>query len=299
MNGFDLALSISDVTSEKLASLAEAGIFDAEISLTEKAMKAFDYPKMAKIAAEIGVKFGSVHIPFVGDLRPLDPASLDRDVRLKTVDCFAELIRVAGQNGTGIAVIHPSLEPTLDAERRERIERARESFANLADVAAENGVVIAVEDLPRSCLGNCAEELDYITDADKRLRVCFDVNHLLLGTHVDFVKTLGKKIVTTHISDYDFRDERHWLPGEGKIEWQELVGLLEGVGYTGRWLYELNFSPDPKGMRRPRELQLSDIKKNYDEIMSGIKPTAFGKIDDEYCAEYCSWGKRFSEMGGR
>lgn len=287
MNGFNLGLSISEITAEKLGSLAEAGIFDAEISLPEKTMNLLDYPKMAKASAEIGVRLSSIHIPFVGDGRKLDPASLDRDVRLKTVDYFAEIIRKAGQNGTGIAVVHPSLEPTLDAERRERIERARESFANLADVAAENEVVIAIEDLPRSCLGNRAEELDYITDADERLRVCFDVNHLLLGTHVDFVKILGKKIVTTHISDYDFRDERHWLPGEGKIEWQELVGLLEGVGYTGRWLYELNFTPDPKGMKRPRPLELSDIKKNYDEIMSGKAPTAFGQLDDEYCAEHC------------
>lgn len=34
--------------------------------------------------------------------------------------------------------------------------------------------------------------------------------------------------------------ERHWLPGEGKINWKELIAALDSCGYSGVWMYEVN-----------------------------------------------------------
>ena len=43
------------------------------------------------------------------------------------------------------------------------------------------------------------------------------MNHLLGESHTDFMKALKHNIITTHLSDYDGVDERHWLPGEGIV----------------------------------------------------------------------------------
>ena len=56
------------------------------------------------------------------------------------------------------------------------------------------------------------------------------------------MKKLGKDIITLHISDYDFVDERHWLPKEGKTDWDSLIKALVECGYDGVWMYEV----DPK-----------------------------------------------------
>ena len=50
---------------------------------------------------------------------------------------------------------------------------------------------------------------------------------------------LGRRILTVHISDYDFIDERHWLPGEGKNDWNAILAALQAVGYAGPFMYEV------------------------------------------------------------
>ena len=67
----------------------------------------------------------------------------------------------------------------------------------------------------------------------------FDTNHSLREDNAHFIRALGNKIVTLHVSDYDFTDERHLLPLEGKNDWEGIFAALEEIGYAGRFLYEL------------------------------------------------------------
>ena len=74
--------------------------------------------------------------------------------------------------------------------------------------------------------------------------ICFDVNHLLGDTHEAFLNALAPHIATTHLSDYDGIDERHWLPGEGIVPWKDIfVGLMQN-GYRGPFLFELKQGED-------------------------------------------------------
>jgi len=116
----------------------------------------------------------------------------------------------------------------------------------MAEFAAQFDAYVCVEDLPRTCLGHDVKEMVELVSAHDRLRVCFDVNHLLTiygGTHLEFVKQLGDKIITTHMSDYDFIDERHYFAGEGEINWEELITAMEEADYNGPFLYEGGFDP--------------------------------------------------------
>ena len=74
---------------------------------------------------------------------------------------------------------------------------------------------------------------------------------------------------------YDFKDEKHWLPGEGDIDWQKLYNDLLAVGYNGMWLYELGFKPEDTIDRR--DLDYKDFYNNAMEIFGGKNPTAIGK----------------------
>jgi sugar phosphate isomerase/epimerase len=56
---------------------------------------------------------------------------------------------------------------------------------------------------------------------------------------VAFVEAIGSRIITLHVSDYDFIDERHLLPGEGKNDWAAIVDALERADYAGPWMYEV------------------------------------------------------------
>ena len=141
----------------------------------------------------------------------------------------------------------------------------------LAEIAYQNGAYICVEDLPRSCLGNTAEDVLSLLAANDKLKVCFDTNHLLKDDNLNFMDKLANKIVTLHVSDYDFINERHWLPGEGKLEWKPIYDALCEIGYKGPWLYEIGLKC-PKTIYRERDLTYADFYENAQTIFAGKQP---------------------------
>ena len=139
----------------------------------------------------------------------------------------------------------------------------------IADFAERHGAILCVEDLPRTCLGHNRAEMKELISADDRLRVCFDTNHLVGEPDDVFARALGDKIVTMHVSDYDFVDERHWLPGRGKVDWTALVRALSDVGYNGVWMYEIDFTTRAKCGEG--EYTVFDFAANAKEIFAAAK----------------------------
>lgn len=240
------ALSTARTDYEFLSEIYSYGITAIELSVREWECKNIDWSGLSDNAKKAGVALWSYHLPF-GDLT--DISSTCEDNRQKALEFLFSLIDKACEIGIKRFIIHPSYEPIEDDERAEKMACAKRSLAALADYADKYGAVICVEDLPRSCLGHDVAEMCELVSADDRLRVCFDVNHLLdcFGcTHADFVSALGDKIITVHMSDYDFVDEKHFFCGNGLIDWDELIGLLEGIGYNGPFLYEGGFAPSAR-----------------------------------------------------
>ena len=85
---------------------------------------------------------------------------------------------------------------------------------------------------------------------------------------------MGNKIATTHISDRDEINERHWMPGEGQRDWVAIIDALEEVGYEGDWVYECDRGL-PKTILRERPLTFKDLYRNAHEIFERKKPTIF------------------------
>lgn len=195
-------------------------------------------PHKIRAAAKCNdVKIWSLHLPFGAGYYDISCAEADK--RQNAVQKYSTLIGYASEIGAEIAVLHPSFEPIDDCCREERLKLSTDSLYLLSKVAKEYGIKIAVENLPRTCLGRTSDEILRLISADNSLGVCFDVNHLLAQSHKDFVSAVGNKIITLHVSDYDFVDERHWLPGTGKIDWKELIDLLKGIGYNGPFMNEV------------------------------------------------------------
>ena len=258
-----------------LESFARAGVACAEISMPGRDDADFPYAAFARSARDCGVDVRSFHLPFYTE-ETVDPAALDPDVRRRTAELHAHYLRVGASMGARFAVVHACLEPVADGDRAERLARAKESMAALAEVGAAEGVTVCVENLPRSCLGNTAAELAEIVSCDPRLRVCFDTNHLLLETHAGFLDRLAPLVATLHVSDYDFRNERHWLPGEGRIDWRALADALDAAGYADAFTYELSFAANPKTVARDRDLTAADLVRNAREIEARAPLTVHG-----------------------
>lgn len=179
-----------------------------------------------------------------------------------SVNADIDILERAGEAGLKVALVHPSGEPVHDHDRSARLEKCSEHFRRLCEAAKRTGITVAVEDLPRTCLGNCSEDIQYLLDRNPDLRVCFDTNHLLKESNEEFVRAVGSKIVTLHVSDYDFIDEKHVFPGDGLIDWKSLQTELEKVDYNGPFMYELG--PKNKDGRRT----LEDVRANHLWLMN-------------------------------
>ncbi|MBO4795021.1 MAG: sugar phosphate isomerase/epimerase [Clostridia bacterium] len=255
------------LNAEDYAALHSAGIDCVEISMLDYMYDTLDINEVVRLASGAGVRVRSFHLRFY-PFSNIDISNTDEEKRVCAVEYQKSFIKKVSEAGVHIFVIHPSGEPISDEDRPARINAAKRSLKELAEYADKFGSVLAVEDLPRTCLGNCSKELLDLISVDSRLRVTFDVNHLLKETHREFVHAVGKYIVNTHFSDYDFIDERHWMPGEGDINWVELMDLLDEAGYEGAINYEINRDKEARFLTRERKIEYTDIKKNHASLES-------------------------------
>ena len=159
-------------------------------------------------------------------------------------------------------VIHPSGESIFEMERDVRLSQCKEGLEKLVEFAKGSVVKLAIENLPRSCLGNTSQEVLEITSgfALDVVGICMDVNHIFNERIDQFITSVGNKVITTHISDNDGIDEKHWLPMKGVIDWHNLLSALRNINYHGMFMYEVK----PKDRTFKEEVR--GIKENYKEL---------------------------------
>jgi sugar phosphate isomerase/epimerase len=236
------------------------------MEISQSAYDEFDYKKVCTLSKEYDVNLWSLHLPFF-PFESIEISSCDKTVRDNTVQRMTEIIKRAADTGIDKFIIHPSGEP-IDDVRFERLKYAKESLSKLADVCEQNGAVICAENLPRTCLGHSIEEMKKLVADDNRIKICIDTNHITVEKPEDIILALANRIVTVHISDFDFVNERHWLPGEGKIDWKAVLKALGQIEYNGVFLYEIGYKC-PETILRDRDLTATDFVKNANELFSG------------------------------
>jgi sugar phosphate isomerase/epimerase len=245
------AVSCRDLSTGWLRKLLDAGIsvieaLPIEVQPLPAEERPERYRQIARNIRDAGIGVWSVHIPFgtTWDISVLDPAL--RQIALANVRGALDFCRMLRPRR---AVIHGSAEPIPDAERAARIRASQQSLKELTPEFTAAGLLLALEVLPRTCLGNTADELLQLTRDIPGIGFCLDTNHLMKGeTHAQFLSKLASRIVTVHCSDYD-GEERHWLPGEGSVPWQQICQTLEQAGYEGPFVFETRVRKDGQAIR--------------------------------------------------
>ncbi len=220
--------------------------------------------RMCNLFDAAGVEVRTVHANFGSSI---DISSPDHTVRSEGIQAFSIALDLAKRMGAQIIIVHPSSEPIPDETRTGRMEEAKRSIWTIAEMADHAGCRIALELLPRTCLGHSVEELLYLVEEidPGKAGVCLDTNHLMAGFSLlpEVVRSLGPRLIALHCSDYDGVDEKHWPPSRGVINWTAFLQALADVHFTGPLNYEATLDGQTPAER------LAFLEDNYSRLVSG------------------------------
>lgn len=207
--------------TEAIPALADQGVTAVEIGVsTPECFGRGDsghLRKLLDVLSSSGIRVHSVHTPFGPNY---DVSDLDDSVHERGVDALIDSIELASVMDADKVIVHAS--DVVNEDRTHRMERARGVLREMAAVASESGIVLALENLPPHYLGHTPDEILALLDGTDRgsVGVCFDSGHANLSGHfAEFASAMLPLAVTTHLHDNNGAEDEHLFPGDGNIDW--------------------------------------------------------------------------------
>lgn len=265
------AVSIGYSVATNQAALAEfssRGITLVELSGIHEVMhNDVDFAIMKSSLQTAGFSVNSIHYPYGPSF---DISNLDEATRAGAIEELQFYLRRLAELDGQYLIVHPSFEPVPALDRDARLKACRNSILELNELMEQfPGMMLAIEDLPRTCLGNTADELNaLIADtAPDRIGICLDTNHMLQEDLITFTEKTAERIVTVHIADFDGIDERHWFPGQGINDWHKWAEVMKATNYKGPMLYEVTW-PIARGRKLTPRQHAALISLNYQDYFA-------------------------------
>ena len=119
-------------------------------------------------------------------------------------------------------------------------------FGDLCEYAKTQNVHLCFENLEP--LPHIDAVMEFITDPFHGF--CWDCGHNACYTpHIDMMKKFGSRLQCVHLHDnlgvtqpgnIDYRDDRHFLPFDGILDWDWVAGKLNAYHYNGPVTLELS-----------------------------------------------------------
>ena len=181
----------------------------------------------------------SIHAPY----SDINLAAFDELTRKGSLKVLTEIIAIMNRLDIGPLTIHPGVIGPIQHWDRARVPRlTRKSLEELADIAKEYSVKVALENMPtmRYCICQTMAEMAEMLEG-LELGMCLDVGHANTSDQMDEMMLLKEKFINVHLHDNMGEKDQHLQLGQGNIDFQRVLGMLDG--YDGNFIIEAK-SPD-------------------------------------------------------
>ena len=200
---------------ERIDCIREAGFDEVMISWEDEcepyALKKEEFPEIVR---KKGLGITNMHAPFIGYNDIWEKTLPENQNLLQT---FLGFVKDCDTFDIPTVVVH-----TCDLDLGDyRWENGLAFFSELANAGEKYGVNIAVENVSRQFL--LKRLLDEIQTP--HFGMCYDSSHdyMLHCGRGSILKAYNDRIKALHISDNDLHIDRHWIPGEGQIPFEEVL----------------------------------------------------------------------------
>lgn len=184
---------------------------------------------LKKISAAAGVSFDGVHAPFSEEW---DLLCDDADFAPVSSYVHSRLLEILPDEfGINTYTMHLKNE-LFTGTQQEADELFMRKIEPLLKIAERKGVVIAIENgfQPVDCPENIGHYIESVNSP--ALGICLDVGHLNVFAHrndrkiMEYITPLLQHVVVCHLHDNDGAGDRHWIPGQGTLDWKSCMPHL-------------------------------------------------------------------------
>jgi sugar phosphate isomerase/epimerase len=218
-----------------------AGVRGVEIGTLPRHFDQRQEPAWATTAdrlAALGLAAVSIHAPFGHDL---DLAHVDHRHREAGLDGIVQAARAIRRLGGAIVVAHPSDLPRAGADIGARLDACVAGLRRAAAACRAEGVRLAIESPLPHLIGGHPDEFAWILDhVGAEAGACLDTGHIALGRAWSrFVHVAAGRLIHVHASDNHGQYDDHLPPGDGTVDWGDVMGSLRAAAFDGWMMLEL------------------------------------------------------------
>jgi sugar phosphate isomerase/epimerase len=234
-----------------LERIRESGFSMIEVCFSPTHLDYHDSVAVQKAARQIqllGMEAYSFHAPFADGLDISSPNMPDRQ---RALDEILRAAEAAALLGVHYFVIHPGPETTFSPPREERLERMENAVVALNRIAERChtlGIECVLENkLPHLLFGHTSDIL-WILDAldSTEVGVCLDTGHAALsGDLASLLHKLSGHLKMIHAHDNQGHRDDHLPPGDGHIDWEMVLRMLDTARFHGAIMLEMAGHSDP------------------------------------------------------
>ena len=228
---------------------------DSVYSRTDEEISAY-FTELKEYAHSLGLIIGQTHGRITGTCA--DKAFNEAYYENARRDCLA-----TAALGAPVCIIHSVTTMRMGANADPKLMRDMnfEQFTRIIPYAKQYGIKIATETFGDAAgLGvvdffgqydefvKSYQRIRAVEDFKDHFTVCMDTGHCNKATRfgqpsaADCIRMLGTEITALHLNDNDTFTDQHKMPLSGSMDWNDIFGALDEVGYNGIYNMELNLN---------------------------------------------------------
>jgi sugar phosphate isomerase/epimerase len=201
-----------------------------------------DREEFPEIVRQHGLVVESSHIEY---LCADDIWSETASVRQDVVDLYITRIRECSRHQIPLIVLHACHKDGKPGPHKAGMD----CFKTVIKAAEDYGLQVTIENTSNTQI------LDYVFSElqSPAMQYCYDSSHdqLYSADKGDLLAKYGNLLAVTHFSDNDGKEDRHWTPGHGIVDWKLIAAKFPVKTYRGALSleigpaeYEMDMSPE-------------------------------------------------------
>jgi sugar phosphate isomerase/epimerase len=218
---------------KKIRLLSDLGYQGVEFSIKDP--KVLNVNALKRILHRYKLELSAIGTGAVFIDEGLSLSSLEEDIRVKAIKRIKGHIDLASLFGTQVII---GLVRGKNEKQKTFVYQSKkkllDSTKNICDYAVSKKVILLVEPLNRyetSFLHNVEQTLAFIKEFKcKNLRLLLDIFHMNIEEN-NLIEPIQKGI--KYLSHFHFADNNRRCPGDGYINFAQIVAYLKKMGYRG------------------------------------------------------------------